>query len=63
MWDDPIVAEVRKTREAHAARFNCDLDAIYRDLKSKEQSSGRTYVRYPPKPARVAGKASSAETR
>jgi hypothetical protein len=63
MWDDPVVAEVRKVREAHAARFNYDLDAIFRDLKAKEQSSGRTYVRYPPRAARVAGKARSAETR
>jgi hypothetical protein len=63
MSDDPIVAEVRKTREAHAARFNYDLDAIFRDLKAKEQSSGRAYVRYPSRPARVAGKTGSAGTR
>jgi hypothetical protein len=49
MWDDPIVAEVRKTRGEHAARFHYDLEAIYRDLKEKERNSGRTYVRYPPR--------------
>lgn len=62
MWNDPIVAEVRKIRQAHAARFNYDLDAIYRDLKSKEQASGRTYVRYPPRPVRTGAKAGPAES-
>ncbi len=47
MWEDPIVEEVRKVREAHAARFNCDLEAIYRDLKRQEKTSGRTFVSYP----------------
>jgi hypothetical protein len=50
MRDDPIVAEVRKAREEYAARFNYDLDAIYRDLKRKERESGRTYVRLAPRP-------------
>jgi hypothetical protein len=49
-WDDPIVAEVRRAREAHAAQFNYDLEAIFRDIKAKEQSSGRRYVRYPLRP-------------
>ena len=49
MIDDPIVAEVRKVRDRHAAKFNYDLDAIYRDLQEKEKASGRTYVRYPPR--------------
>jgi hypothetical protein len=49
MWDDPIVAEVRRTRAEHAARFHYDLEAIYRDLKDKEKNSGRKYVRYPPR--------------
>ena len=49
MWEDPIVAEVRKVREAHAAKFNYDLMAIYRDLKEQEKNSGRTFVSYPPR--------------
>ena len=52
MWEDPIVAEVRKIREAHAAKFNSDLTAIYHDLKQQEQASGRVFVSYPPKRAR-----------
>ena len=49
MWEDPIVEEVRKARDAHAAKFNYDLQAIYRDLKEQEKQSGRTFVFYPPK--------------
>lgn len=39
MWIDPIVAETRKAREEHAAKFNYDLHAIYRDLKEHERHS------------------------
>ena len=49
MCRDPIVDEVRKVREAHAARFNYDLRAIYRDLKRQEKNSGRIFVSYPPR--------------
>ncbi len=47
MWEDPIVAEVRQVRTAHAAQFNHDLLAIYRDLKAEEQKSGQKFVSYP----------------
>ena len=55
MWEDPIVEEVRKVREAHAARFNYDLWAIYRDLKEQERKSGRAFVSYPPRRVQLAG--------
>ena len=45
-WSDPIVDEVRRVRDAYAARFNYDLRAIYRDLKEREKLSGRTLVSY-----------------
>ena len=45
-WSDPIVDEVRRARDAYAARFNYDLRAIYRDLKEKEKRSGRRVVSY-----------------
>ena len=32
MWKDPIVEEIRRYRDEYAARFNYDLDAIFRDL-------------------------------
>ncbi len=49
MNNDPIVEEIRRIREEHAARFHYDLDAIYRDLKKREVESGRTYIRYQPR--------------
>lgn len=45
-WSDPIVDEVRRARDAYAARFNYDLWAIFRDLKEKEKQSGRKVVSY-----------------
>jgi hypothetical protein len=47
---DPIVEEVRKARDAHAARFNYDLHAICEDLRKKEKSCGHPVVSLPPKP-------------
>ncbi len=49
MWQDPIVAEVRRAREAHAAQFNFDLRAIYRALKAREEQSQREKVSFAPK--------------
>lgn len=46
IWSDPIVDEVRRVRDAYAARFNYDLRAIYRDLKEQEQRSARKVVSY-----------------
>ena len=47
---DPIVEEVRKIRDAHAAKFNFDLHAICEDLRKKEKSCGHPVVSLPPKP-------------
>lgn len=33
---DPIVEEIRRVREEHAARFNFDLEAIVADLMRSE---------------------------
>lgn len=49
MWQDSIVEEVRKIREAYAKQFNYDLQAIHRDLKEQEKKSGRKIVSFPPK--------------
>ena len=46
--NDPIVDEVRRVREAHSARFNHDLDAIFRDIKEQEKKSGRKFVSFTP---------------
>ncbi|MBO0700548.1 MAG: hypothetical protein J2P46_19280 [Zavarzinella sp.] len=42
--NDPLVDEVRRVRDAHAARFNYDLDAIFRDIKEQEKRSGLKFV-------------------
>jgi hypothetical protein len=49
MQDDPIVEEVRRARDAYAAKFNYDLDAIFQDLKRQERESGRIFVSFPPR--------------
>ena len=49
MRNDPIVDEIRNVREAHAERFNYDLEAIYHDLKTQEQKSRQSFVSYPPR--------------
>lgn len=49
MWIDEIVEEVRAVREAHAARFGYELDAIYQDLQAQEQQSQRQIVTLAPR--------------
>ena len=46
---DPIVDEVRRVRDAHAATFNYDLDAIFADIKEQEKKSGLKFVSYSPR--------------
>ena len=46
---DPIVEEVRKVRNAHAAKFNFDLHAICEDLRKKEKDCGHPVISLPPK--------------
>ena len=47
--NDPIVDEVRRVRDAHAAMFNYDLDAIFQNIKEQERTSGLKFVSYPPR--------------
>ena len=56
MKEDEVVAEVRRVRNAHAAKFGYDLDAIVRDFKSREGKDGSPLVSLPPRriPARRA---------
>ena len=48
---DPVIAEIRAIRDKYAAQFDYDVDAMFRDLRRRQETSGRTYVRYPPRPA------------
>jgi hypothetical protein len=52
---DPIVEEIRKIRDEHAARFNYDIDAIWADMKRRQDESGIPVVSLPPKRIPVAG--------
>jgi hypothetical protein len=50
MWEDPIVAEIHRTREKHAAAFNFDIDAIFADLRKRQGTlSGRPVQKQPRK--------------
>lgn len=49
--NDEIIDEVRAIREAHAAKFNFDLDAIYEDIKRSEAehiARGAKFIDPPP---------------
>ena len=47
MFEDPIVAEVRKTREMLASQFDFDLHAIFEDLRKRQSSLGERLLRTP----------------
>lgn len=46
---DPIVAEIRAIRQAYAAQFDYDVDAMFRDIRSRQDASGHDYVSHPPR--------------
>lgn len=54
MADDPIVAEVRRIREEHAAKYGYDLEKIFVSLKEREKQSKRKFSSYPPRSPRPA---------
>lgn len=44
MHKDPIVEEVRRIREAHAAKFGFNVRAIMEDARKRQASSGHRVV-------------------
>jgi hypothetical protein len=50
---DPIVAEVRAAREAHAAKFNYDLDAIVADFVRQQEEHKDRIVSLTPRRSRA----------
>ena len=48
---DPIIDELRAVRDEHAARFNYDVEEIFRDIRAQQEASGREYIRLPPRRA------------
>lgn len=47
MHTDPIIDELRAVRDEHAARCGYDIEAIFRDIRAREEASGREYVSRP----------------
>jgi len=45
---DPIVEEIRKIRDDHAARFNYDLEAIFDNFERSQKELGLPLVTLPP---------------
>ena len=45
---DPIVDEVRRIRDDHAASFAYDLDAIYADLIRLQAAAGQPRISFGP---------------
>lgn len=46
---DPVLAEIRMTREAYAERFAGDVKAMLADLRKRGKESGRPTVTRPPR--------------
>ena len=44
---DPVISEVRAVRDAHAAQFDYDVAAIFRNIREMQEASGREFVRSP----------------
>ena len=53
MDTDPILEELHRIREEYAARFNYDLQAMYRELKAREDQGEFVVVHRSPRPPRA----------
>lgn len=54
MKTDPIIEEIRKTRDAHAASFCYDIEAIICDLAKQDTASKRKLYSFRPRKTVVA---------
>ncbi len=50
MADDDILQEIRATRDAFAAKHNCDVRAMIAELRSKDATDSRLVVTLEPRP-------------
>lgn len=53
LWTDPIVEELHRVREAHAARFHNDLQSIAADLLRTEREWPGPKIEPRPRPPRI----------
>ena len=44
MWEDPIVAEVHRTRQELAEKFGFDVNAIVADIRTRQAALGSRLV-------------------
>ena len=44
-WEDPIVADVRRTRERLSAQFDFDLTEVFADIRDRQEELGDRLVR------------------
>lgn len=52
---DSIIDEIHRFRREHAEKFNYDMDAIVRDIQSREGKLGNKVVSYPSKRLKTTG--------
>ena len=48
---DLVLKEIWKAKDKLAAKYNYDVDAMFRDLQARQKTSGRKYVY--PKPRKL----------
>ena len=48
-WEDPIVSEVRRTREELFAAAGYDIEELCKRLRAQQQREGRAAVTRPPR--------------
>ena len=46
MWNDPIVEEIHKIRQEHAAKFGYDLRAIVRHYQKRQRLSEKKIISF-----------------
>ena len=46
---DPVIAELWAVKDAYAAEFDYDTDAMFDDLAARHKASGRAGIRLPPR--------------
>ena len=51
MWKDPVVKKTRELREEYASQFNHNADAIFDDIRKRQEKSDRKRVAFQPKRA------------
>ena len=59
---DPILAEIRRTRETYAEKFAGDVRAMLADIRTREQQGGRQVVARPPKRFNPSARPASSQT-